>query len=101
MKHTSPDVFLSRELLSFVRDHNPTVEEFITRFAGTGSQGLHILRKHEIIIVEGDRVRLSRRHLSPDGQRFVWGIRIIHLDEDLVDIVRWGPDGPPIWSDIA
>ena len=48
---------------------------------------------------EGDRLRLSLRHLSPDGKRFVWGIRLIHLDEDRIDIVRWGPDGPPVYDE--
>jgi hypothetical protein len=88
MKHTVPDALLSRQLLCFVRDSQPTVEEFIARFGGPGGQAFHVLRKHGITAVEGGRVRLNRRHLSPDGKRFAWRNRVIHLDEDIVDIVR-------------
>jgi len=88
MKHSSPDAFLSRELLAFVRDCRPTVTEFTERFGGPGGQGFHVLRKHGVIVVDGDRVRLSPRHLSADGQRFVWGSKVIHLDKDEIDIVR-------------
>jgi hypothetical protein len=94
MNHTMPDALLSRQLLCFIRDEQPTIEEFTARFGGPGGQSFHVLRKHGIIAVEGDRVLLSRRHLSPDGQRFVWGTKVIHLDDDVVDIVRWGPEGP-------
>jgi hypothetical protein len=98
MKHTSPVALLSRELLCFVRDHNPTSEEFVARFGGTSGQLFHILRKGGAIVVEGGRVRLSRRHLSPDGRQFVWGCRIFHLDSDAVWIVRDGP-GPVFGED--
>jgi hypothetical protein len=95
MKHTVPDVLLSRRLLCFVRDGQPTVEEFITRFGGPGGQVFHILRKCGILIVDGDHVHLNHRHLSADQQRFVWGIKVIHLDEDVVTIVRRAPGGMP------
>ena len=84
-----PDAFLSRQLLCFVRDEQPTVDEFTRRFGGPGGQGLHVLRKHGVIVVDGDRVRLSRRHLSPDGQRFVCGIQVIHLDEEVSKPQKW------------
>ena len=96
MKHTTPDAFLTRELLTAVRDERPAPEEFIARF---GEQCFHILRKAGAIILEGERLRLSLRHLAPDGQRFVWGARLIHLDEDVIDVVRWGPDGPPVYHE--
>jgi hypothetical protein len=87
MKHTVPDGFLSRQLLCFVRDSQPTIEEFISRFGGSHGEVFHILRKHGIIIVDGGRIRLNRRYLSGDGQRFFWKIKIIHLDDDIVDIL--------------
>ena len=102
MKHTAPDALLSRELLCFVRDGNPTVEEFTTRFGGAGGQAFHVLRKHGVIVEDAGRVRLSRRHLSPGGQRFVWGFRVFHLDRDEVSHVYYGPGGrPPVFSQDA
>src|SRR5689334_6008243 len=79
MKHTTPEALLSRELLCFVRDHAPTVEEFLARYGGTGGQCYHVLRKSGVLEVDGDRVRLSRRLLSPDGQCFAWRSWIIRL----------------------
>ena len=35
-------------------------------------------------MAEGGRVRLGRRHLSPDGERFFWGSRVFLLDRDEV-----------------
>jgi hypothetical protein len=95
MKQTAPDAFLSRQVLVFVRDHGPTVAEFTERFGGPGDQVLHILRKHGIIVVDGDRVRLNQQHLTPDRQLFMWGNKIIHLDDDAVDIVVRGPSRHP------
>jgi hypothetical protein len=96
MKHTTPDALLTRELLCFVRDSRPTVEVFMAQYGGAGGQGFHILRKHGAIVVEDGRVRLSRRHLSPDGQQFIWGLRVIHLDRDEVWHMYYGPGGPPL-----
>jgi hypothetical protein len=48
-----------------------------------------------LLIVEGERVLLSRRHLSPDGERFVWGHRVYCLDRDEVWLVNYGPGGKP------
>jgi hypothetical protein len=95
MKHTTADALLSRELLCFVRDQTPTVEEFLARYGGAGGQCFHILRKSGVVEVEGGRVRLSSRLLSPDGQLFAWRSSIIHLDRDLVLRVCYGPGGPP------
>jgi hypothetical protein len=99
MKHTTPDSVLSRELLCFVRDANPTAEEFAERFGGPGGQVFHVLRKHGVVVVKSGRLRLSRRHLSPDGRLFYWGFRVFHLDQDVVMSVRYGPEGPPVFSD--
>jgi hypothetical protein len=96
MKHTRPDAFLTRELLCVVRDERPTPEEFAARF---GDQCYHLLRKSAAIVLEGERIRLSLRHLSPDGLRFVWGSWLIHLDDDVVQHVVWGPDGPPVYAE--
>lgn len=95
MKHTTPDALLSTELLRFVRDVTPTADQFIARFDGAGGQVFHTLRKAGAVVVDAGRVRLSRRHLSPDGGRFVWGGRVFVLDRDEVSLVRWGPEGPP------
>jgi hypothetical protein len=98
MKHTTPGALLSSELLRFVRDANPTVEEF-SRFGGSGGQAFHVLRKHAVIVEDAGRVRLSRRHLSPDGQRFVWGVWVFLLDRDEVLHVYYGPGGrPPVFN---
>jgi hypothetical protein len=94
MKHTTPDALLTRELLCFVRDHAPTVEEFLARYGGAGGQCFHILRKSGVLEVEGERVRLSPRLLSPDGQQFAWGSSIICLDRDEVLHVRRRPAEP-------
>lgn len=97
MKHTTPDAFLTRQVLCFARDEHPTPEAFVARF---GKQCFHLLRKAGVIVPEdGGRLRLSARYLSPDGERFVWGARLIHLDDDRVDIIRWGPDGPPVYRE--
>jgi hypothetical protein len=95
MKHTTPEALLSGELLCFIRDQAPTVEEFLARYGGAGGQCYHILRKSGVVEVEGGRVRLNRRLLSPDGQRFAWQSWIIHLDRDEVWHVYYGPEGPP------
>ncbi len=71
MKHTTPDALLSRELLGFVRDHTPTTEVFVVRYGGVAGQAFHVLRKSGAIVVASGRVRLSRRHLSPDGLQFI------------------------------
>jgi hypothetical protein len=99
MKHTTPDTLLSRELLSFVRDANPTAEEFAIRYGGPGGQAFHVLRKAGVVVVEDGRVRLSLRHLSPDGRAFFWGFREFLLNRDEVRSVRYGPEGPPVFSD--
>ena len=95
MKHTTPDALLSRELLCFVRDSAPTVEEFLARYGGEGGQCYHVLRKSGVLDVERGRVRLSRSLLSPDGQSFAWQSSIIRLDCDEVRHVYYGPGGPP------
>src|SRR5690349_20476120 len=95
MKHTRAGPLLSRELLCFVRDGAPTADDFAARFA---AQALHVLRKAGAVVVEGEQVRLSRRHLSPDGGRFVWGKRLFLLGRDEVLLVRWGPQGPPAFA---
>jgi hypothetical protein len=95
MKHTTAGPLLSRELLCFVRDHVPTIDEFTARFGGPSGQTFHVLRKAGAVVVEGDRVRLSSHHLAPDGERFVWGCRVFLLDWDEVLLVRWGPNGSP------
>src|SRR5688500_3676704 len=96
MKHTVPDPFLSRPLLCFVRDSRPAISECLSAF---GEQGFHILRKHGLLVVAAGRCRLSRRHFWPAGTRLVWGQKLIHLDDDVVELVRWGPTGPPVWND--
>jgi hypothetical protein len=101
MNHTTADALLSRELLCFVRDAHPTTEAFAARYGGPGGQAVDILRKHGVVVIEGGRVRLSRRHLSPDGQAFVWGCRVFRLDRDEVLVVRYGPEGPPVFSDVS
>jgi len=98
VKHTSPVRLLSWTLLAFIRDHNPTVEAFMARFAGDHGQTFHVLRKHEVIVVEGGRVRISRQHLSPNGEQFVWGHLVFLLERDEVWAVRWGPEGPPVFA---
>jgi hypothetical protein len=91
MKHTTTDTLLSRELLCFVRDQAPTVEEFLARFGGTGGQCFHTLRKSGALEVERGRVRLSRCLLSPDGQRFAWGSSIIwvQLASRSQEVLSW------------
>lgn len=89
MKHTTADRLLSPELLRFVRDRSPPVDEFVARFGGPGGQVFHVLRKSGALVVESGRVRLSARHLSLDGRQFVWGQRVFLLDRDEVLTVRW------------
>ena len=91
MKHTTPGALLSRELLCFVRDHAPTVEEFLARYGGAGGQCFHVLCKSGVLEVEGGRVQLNRRQLSLDGQCFAWGSSIFRLDRDEVLHVYRGP----------
>jgi hypothetical protein len=99
VKHTTPDCLLSCQLLCFIRHRNPTAEEFAARFVDPDGQALHVLRKFGVVVEEGGRVRLSRRHMSPDGRRFVWGSRVFLLNRDEVLSVRYGPEGPPVFAD--
>jgi hypothetical protein len=85
MKHTRPDTLLSPSLLRFVRNSHPSVREFQERF---GTQCYHVLRKHGILVVELDRVRLDERYVSTDGQHFVWGSRIFCFQSDEVMLVN-------------
>jgi hypothetical protein len=101
VKQTRAGPLLSRELLSFVRDHAPTVDEFAARFGGPGGQAFHLLRKAGAVVVEGGRVRLSRRHLSPDGLQFVWGCSVYRFDRNEILQVRWGSEGPPVYAEDA
>lgn len=94
MKHTVAGSLLSRALLCFVRDHAPTLEDFTVRFGGPGGHAFHVLRKAEAIVVDGGRVRLSPRHLSPDGLRFVWGEAVWWLDRDEIMLMRCGQEVP-------
>jgi hypothetical protein len=96
MKHTRPNVFLTRDLLCSVRDERPTPEEFVTRF---GEQCFHLLHKHAVIVLENERVLLSRRHLSPDGLRFAWGRQLIHLDSDVIQYVNFSPRDPLVFGE--
>ncbi len=91
MNHRTVDSFLTREILTDIRDGRPTQEEFIARY---GEQCFHLLRKAGAILLDGERLRLNSEHLTPDGQRFVWGVKLIHLDEDVIDLVRRGPERP-------
>lgn len=91
MKHTVPDYLLSRELLCFVRDHRPSVDEFVTRFGGPHDQTFHVLRKEGVIVIEGGRVTLDPAHLTTDGRHFVWGVKLYSLERDEVQVVCWGP----------
>ncbi|MDB5388146.1 MAG: hypothetical protein JWM11_3792 [Planctomycetaceae bacterium] len=95
MKHTSPDSILSRELLCFVRDLTPTINDFVARYGTDGAQLFHVLRKHEVVVQMGDRVRLNHRNLSPNGLRFVWGLRVYSLDSDVVVYIRSSSKGLP------
>jgi hypothetical protein len=88
MKHTAPDKLLTRELLCFVRDSQPTVEEFVSRFGGPNAQVFHVLRKCGAITIDGGRVGLNLRCLSADSQQFMWGRRIIQLDRDAIWYTR-------------
>lgn len=96
MKHTTPDAFLTREILSWIRDERPISVAFIAR---CGEQCFHTLRKAGVITTDGKYLRLNRRYLSPDETLFVWGIKRIYLDEDRIDIVRRGPGGPPAYDE--
>lgn len=91
MKHTDVRAVISRGWLAFVRDHSPTVNEFIQRCGGTAGQVYHLLRKAGALLVEGDRVRLNPEHLSPCGEFFVWGNQFYRFDSDVVMIVCYGP----------
>jgi hypothetical protein len=95
MKHTTIESLLSRELLCFVRDQAPTIEEFLGRFGGAGGKCFHTLRKSGAVEVESGRVQLDPRLLSPDGQCFAWRSSIICMDRDEVLHVYYGPTGPP------
>ncbi|WP_422931856.1 hypothetical protein [Singulisphaera sp. PoT] len=96
MKHTAPDAFITREILGFIRDERPTPEALAERF---GEACLHLLRKAVVIVEEDGRLRLDRRRLAPEGEWFVWKNRLIHLNSDRVDLVRWGPGGPPSFGE--
>ncbi len=91
MKHTDVRSVIFREWLAFVRNHPPTVDEFVQRYGGIAGQVFHLLRKAGALLVEGDRVRLNPEHVSPCGEFFVWGNRVYRFDSDEVMIVCYGP----------
>lgn len=101
MKHTSAQSLLSCELLLFVRDNNPTEMQFANCFGGSGGQKFHILRKAGAIVVDDGRVRLSRRHLSPDGSYFVWGRSRFLLDRDEIQLVYLKSGGSLVFDNEA
>jgi hypothetical protein len=86
MKHTQP--VLSAELLRFVRDNRPTVEDFIARFGGPGGSIYHLLRKSRLLVEEGKHLHLDPERLSRDGKRFTYGIQVYHIDTGEVQFVR-------------
>jgi hypothetical protein len=89
MKHTQSAACLSPQLLRFVRDHAPTVDEFLARFGGPGGTVFQLLRKQGILVEEGGRLCLSPERVSADGKRFTIGPQVFHIDTDQVDFVRW------------
>ena len=51
MKHNTPDNLLTRELLCFVRDSKPTVNDFLAKYDGEFGQTFHVLRKCHAILL--------------------------------------------------
>jgi hypothetical protein len=94
MKHQTPDQLLKRELLCFVRDSKPTVEEFIAKFGGDFEQVFHVLRKAEAILVRDGIVVLNPSQLSEDQQQSAWGRPVFCLDRDVIWISCAGPENP-------
>lgn len=74
---------ITNELLRYVRDQTPTVDEFLDRFGGPHGSVYHTLRKQQVLIIEDERVRLDRRCLAPDGSHFVWGNLMYMLDSEV------------------
>ena len=87
MKHTRPN--LTRDLLCFLRDRQPTIEEFLARFDDPGGQQFHVLRKSGVINVQDGRAHLNPKHLLADGQQFLWENHLYHLDRDEVWHICW------------
>jgi hypothetical protein len=91
MKHTRARHCFSFELLRFIRDQHPTTEEFLAKYGGSQGVVFHLLRKEKLIVVEENgRIRLSRKHLSPDGRVFIVEHEAFILDtNDYWHIANW------------
>jgi hypothetical protein len=80
MRH---DACLSLDLLRYIRDAAPTVDELLEWLGPAQAGHFHVLRKSRLLIVQGGRVVLSPDHLSSDGSVFFYGHRSFHLDENV------------------
>lgn len=87
MKTSAAIHLLTRDLLCFVRDTSPTVDEFLDRFGGPGGSVFDTLRKLGAIVNDDGHVRLHPAHFSKTGKFFDWGNRRIYLDRDVVDLL--------------
>ena len=75
---------LNIELLRYVRDNAPPVEE-LREWLGPAREGCYfLLQKAGLLQVRDDKVYLSPEHCSADGERFWFESREWVLNEDTV-----------------
>jgi hypothetical protein len=94
MKGSEVRAALSGQLLRYVRDEQPSVEDFIARFGGPGGCVYHVLRKGRALLEENGKLRLNPEHASPDGRQFTWETDVFLIDEDRILVVCRGPKPP-------
>jgi hypothetical protein len=80
-----PDACLTLDLLRFVRDAKPTEAELL-EWLGSSRAGCYwVLRQAGLLQIRAGAISLSSECLSDDGQRFRYGNRLFHLDENRID----------------
>lgn len=85
MKYTRPNVCLSLDLLRYVRDARPTEADLLAWLGQSEIGRYYVLRKAGLLLMQGEVVVLSPRHLTPDGQHFWQENRRYNIDENTVD----------------
>jgi hypothetical protein len=73
------------DVLRHIRDASPTEEELLEWLGPSDHSSYHKLRKAGLTVIENGRVKLSPKHLSADGQSFLYGDRLYRLDKDQID----------------
>lgn len=85
MRNTAVQHYLSVQLLRYIRDNQPTEDEFLAYLELSNAAFYHVLRKERLLLLDNGRVILSPQHYMADGQCFWYFNQCIYLDKDQID----------------